>query len=239
LKPVRDAWMLEELIMEDPTGGLSARNLKFYTFYGEVLFVQETRHEPERGVTFWSPQGKSISTGRYDELNFSGIGVTEAQLQMVQKISLEIPCPFMRIDMLLSNQGLVFGEFTPRPGKFQEFNAEWDRRMAESWVCAEGRIVYDLIAGKQFRAFAETARAKHRKSESQAFMPAAEGPSRMSLLRQLFRSCGFICVSTPYLLTKRGLIGCFNLMRSPRSSSVGSKQLRKAETSGACFPRRE
>jgi hypothetical protein len=51
-----------------------------------------------------------------------------------------MPHPFMRIDTLLGEDDLVFGEFTPRPGQFHRFNAEW-------------RLREDLLEGKRFDAY--------------------------------------------------------------------------------------
>jgi hypothetical protein len=59
----------------------------------------------------------------------------------------------MCIDMLLGKDDLVFGEFTPRPGQFHRFNAEWDRRMGVAWQRAEGRLREDLVEGKRLDAY--------------------------------------------------------------------------------------
>lgn len=151
-----DRWMVEELILEDSQTTTAARNLKFYCFYGEVLFMQESRREPDLEVTFWTPDGQPTVTGRYEELAFDGVGLTTAQVETVARISREIPHPFMRIDMLNGEDEMVFGEFTPRPGSFDEFNDHWDRAMGEAWARAESRILEDLLRGKRFDAYLES-----------------------------------------------------------------------------------
>lgn len=148
-----DRWMVEELVLEDSRNNVAARNLKFYCFYGEVVFVQESRREPDLQVSFYTPDNETVRTGRYEDLSYEGIGVTRNQVEVVSRISREIPHPFMRIDMLNGEQEMVFGEFTPRPGNFNELNEYWDRRMGEEWAKAESRILEDLLSGKKFEAY--------------------------------------------------------------------------------------
>lgn len=148
-----DRWMVEELILEDSANGVAARNLKFYCFYGTILFIQESRREPDLEVCFYTPDNEQIKTGRYEDLVFDGVGVSPEHVEIVSRISREIPFPFMRIDMLNGENELVFGEFTPRPGNFDELNSYWDRRMGEEWVRAESKILEDLLRGKTFDAY--------------------------------------------------------------------------------------
>jgi hypothetical protein len=155
-KPLPDRWLVEELILEDPRNQVPARDLKFYAFYGEVALIRESRREDVTKVRCWTPQGEPAETGHDREPDLAAaVGPTAQQIKFVESISAEIPAPFMRIDMLRGANDVVFGEFTPRPGHFDEFNDEWDRRFGESWVRAEGRIIEDVLAGKSFTAFAD------------------------------------------------------------------------------------
>jgi L-alanine-DL-glutamate epimerase-like enolase superfamily enzyme len=155
-RPVPDRWMVEELIFENAAAQRPAGDLKFYAFYGEIVLIQESRREEGLQVCFWTPDGERVVTGRYeDKLLTDGLGVTAEQITLAATISAEIPVPFMRIDLLRGENGLVFGEFTPRPGHFDELNDEWDRRFGEAWVRAEGRIISDVLDGKRFSEFAE------------------------------------------------------------------------------------
>lgn len=151
--PLPDHWMTEELILEDSENAVAARNLKFYCFYGEVAFIQESRREPDLQVTFYTPDNEPTVTGRYEDLDYEGVGVRPEDVEAVADISRQIPHPFMRIDMLNGEDGLVLGEFTPRPGNFDELNEEWDRALGEAWVRAEDRLYRDLLEGKSFRPF--------------------------------------------------------------------------------------
>lgn len=151
---VPDRWIVEELILENRTEGLPARDSKFFCFYGEVLFnLDVIRGEQGSKYAFSLPDGSSVRPGDWDYTYFDSPGPTDEQLELAQRISLEIPHPFMRIDMLLGETELVFGEFTPRPGQFHRFNPEWDRRMGEAWMRADARLREDLLGDKRFDAY--------------------------------------------------------------------------------------
>lgn len=151
---MRDRWVMEELVLEDSQKRTPARDMKFFCFYGEVLFSLEVvREGGESKYSFRLPDGGLVRPGTWDYTYFEGRGPTGDMLDLASKISEEIPHPFMRIDMLLGENEPVFGEFTPRPGVFQKFSSEWDRRMGEAWARAEERIQHDLLTGKRFDAF--------------------------------------------------------------------------------------
>ncbi|MBA0123939.1 hypothetical protein H0B56_00090 [Haloechinothrix sp. YIM 98757] len=152
-----DRWMVEELVLEDGASHRLATDVKFYACYGEVLLVRESRRLPggTQAVQFWTGAGERTDVGIPDEPLPEARGATPEQCELVREISRRIPVPFMRIDMLRGEDELVFGEFTPRPGGFEQLNAEWDRAFAEGWVRAEGRIIEDVLTGKDFSAFAK------------------------------------------------------------------------------------
>lgn len=156
-RPVRDRWLHEEMILEDSARRVPARDSKFFCFYGEVLFSLDViRGKAGSQYAFSLPDGTDFVPGHWDYKYFDSPGPTAEQLELVRSISAEIPYPFMRIDMLLGEDELVFGEFTPRPGQFHRFSREWDRRMGEAWLRARTRVQDDLLAGKRFEAFTRT-----------------------------------------------------------------------------------
>lgn len=160
---IPDRWMLEELILEDPIEQTPASDLKFYTFYGQILLVQESRREDGLKVAYWDAAGDVTTTGRYESSKLEQPRPpTKEEYELVSKISREIPSPFVRIDMLRGDKDVVFGEFTPRPGYFDEFTDYWDRLFGEAWVRAEGEIVRDVLDGKQFEAFSSSAYRENR-----------------------------------------------------------------------------
>lgn len=147
-------WIMEELILESSGDLVPARDVKFFSFYGEVLFILEViRRGPETQYSFTRPDGSPVRPGGWDYTYFDGAGPTAEGLELATRISKQIPHPFMRIDMLKSEGDLVFGEFTPRPGGFHRFNTEWDRKMGEAWARAQERLQRDLLNGKRFDAF--------------------------------------------------------------------------------------
>ena len=165
--PVSDKWMIEELVLEDPDNLTPGRDLKFYTFYGEVLMILEiVRNQGPNQYCYWSADGTRIDQpGSWDRQQFPGDGVTREQVAEVERISREIPSPFMRIDMLKGQNELVFGEFTPSTGEYELFNEEFDRILGEAWVRAESRLLQDMLRGKRFDAFLAATRFLDNSSE--------------------------------------------------------------------------
>jgi len=154
-------WVLEEYIGDDVDGRpVPARDLKFYCFYGELGFVLEVDREHGGHYCEWMPDMTLAKTGRYQNKTFEGKGFTQQQAQQALAVSSAIPAPFMRIDFLRSENQFVFGEFTPRPGQYNAFNAQFDRYLGEHYLRAEARLQQDLIAGKSFDVFNKTVAKK-------------------------------------------------------------------------------
>lgn len=146
----RNEWFIEELILEEKANKVPARDIKFYCFYGKVALILEIVRYPEIKYCWWTASGERIGTGKYDESLFKGNGVTNAEIEMAKVISAEIPSPFIRIDFLRSDEGLVFGEFTPKPGNYDEFDIPTDKWLGDYFIEAQGRLTNDLINGKEF-----------------------------------------------------------------------------------------
>lgn len=153
-RPLPDRWFIEELVLESSTTRTPAPDLKYFTFYGQVLIVLEVRRELGRSrYSFMLPDNTPVRPGTWDYEYYEGMGTNTDHLRLVEKISHEIPHPFSRIDMLKGEDGLVFGEFTPRPGQYQNFTDDWDRTLGEAWIRAQHRLQQDLLEGKTFDAF--------------------------------------------------------------------------------------
>lgn len=148
-----DDWMMEELIMEDRENKIPGSDIKFYCFYGKVGLILEINRYPELKYCWWTADGRRVHTGKYDNEPFNGEGVTKEEIEMAAKISEEIPAPFIRIDFLRSEDGLIFGEFTPKPGNYDDFDVETDQWMGDYFLEAEGRLTYDLINHKTFGTY--------------------------------------------------------------------------------------
>lgn len=150
-----DDWMKEELILEDKEEKIPGSDIKFYCFYGKVGLVLEIKRYPELKYCWWTADGERIQTGKYENDPFKGAGVTQEEIEMASRISKEIPAPFIRIDFLRSEDGLVFGEFTPKPGNYDDFDVETDRWMGDYLLEAEGRLTNDLINQETFDTYLE------------------------------------------------------------------------------------
>ncbi|MBU5594369.1 hypothetical protein KQI76_04255 [Amphibacillus sp. MSJ-3] len=150
-----DQWYYESLLQlndQEP-----ARDLKFYSFYGQIPLILEIKRTGKTEYCWWNDQGEIIETGKYNGQLFTGIGVTKEEIEQVKQLSKELPVPFMRIDFLRTEKGLVFGEFTPKPGHFDHFNAEIDQELGELYLQAEAELFNDLLNGKSFDAYLKIA----------------------------------------------------------------------------------
>ncbi|WP_085506198.1 ATP-grasp fold amidoligase family protein [Thalassobacillus devorans] len=145
-----DSWYMEELILENKEKKTPASDIKFYCFYGKVGLILEIIRYPELKYCWWTADGERVKTGKYEDDPYKGKGVTVAEIELAAEISTEIPAPFIRIDFLKSEEGLVFGEFTPKPGNYDEFDERTDRWLGDLFLEAESRLTEDLVAGKKF-----------------------------------------------------------------------------------------
>lgn len=153
----KDAWIQEELVLDAAhTDETPARDLKFFTFYGQIKRIDEIARFPSESKDFYDGAGTRLETSPFKNWSgkrLDGAGVTEDELQLIKRISLSIPAPFIRIDMLKGRQGLVLGEFTPAPGSAGQLKKSWDEALGEAYLQAEGRLRTDLMSGKDFGPF--------------------------------------------------------------------------------------
>jgi len=150
-------WFTEELILEDKQKKTPASDIKFYCFYGKVGIILEITRFPELRYCWWTVTGERVRTGKYDDDLFKGQGVNQSEIELASEISLKIPAPFIRIDFLRSEHGLVFGEFTPKPGNYDDFNEKTDKWLGDYFLEAQGQLGNDLLNGKDFSAFKQHA----------------------------------------------------------------------------------
>jgi TupA-like ATPgrasp len=157
-KKVRtDAWLVEELILP-PSGKLSdSRDLKFFAFYGDIGYVlQVDRWSGERPIrTMFDTDGQTINASTFYATPKKPVAYafTAEDIDLVRKVSSEIPWPGLRIDFLIGKQGLVFGEFTLNPGAYGGFFDEADQFLGNMWAKAAADIHDDLLFGKKFDAY--------------------------------------------------------------------------------------
>ena len=147
----KDQWYIEGLLQL--SRDKRARDIKFYCFYGVIGLILEIDRTNRARYWWWDHNGKWTNTGKYQESQFEGLGVSIEEMQQAIDLSLHIPTPFMRIDFIRTDNGLYFGEFTPKPGNFDEFDLETDRMLGQLYLEAEARLNADLINRKDFAYF--------------------------------------------------------------------------------------
>ncbi|TMW72350.1 ATP-grasp fold amidoligase family protein [Alteribacter natronophilus] len=150
----KDEWVLEELVAD--ADGEPARDLKFYCFYGKAALVLEVIRYPETKYCWWSPDGEKLHTGKYGDRLFNGNGFTQEEREAAERLSLDMPVPFMRIDFLKTERVFMFGEFTPKPGNYDAFDEQTDRILGEFFMNAEQRLLRDLLNQKMFQSYERT-----------------------------------------------------------------------------------
>lgn len=149
---VSHRWSAEELV--ECKDGTVPHDLKFYAFYGSVPLILEVRRdESGNAYCWWDSNGRNVQTGKYDNALFTGTGPTPQDIELVKSVSLRIPVPYVRIDFMKGKSGLVFGEFTPKPGRFNEFDAKTDTLLGEAFIRARSRVHLDIANGKKFEEY--------------------------------------------------------------------------------------
>lgn len=147
---VRDEWIVERAIFDNYEPELPARDVKFFVFYGKIAAVLEIMRFPDKRYAWWDAYGNRVKTGIYDESDWEGAGVSREEIEMASRVSSKIPGAFLRIDFLRSRDGLIFGEFSGGAGDYDKFNREWDRKLGDMFLEAEGRLTADLLTGREF-----------------------------------------------------------------------------------------
>ena len=128
--------------------------VRVFAFYGEVGVVnvrQATKHGDNTGTKarrFLEDGSPGPRHRRHDD-NIELPATFEAAVDVGRRLSLHVPRPFVRVD-LLDDDDVVFGELTPRPGGPLYFGAEDDRRLGELWEHAEARVLHDVFDGSDF-----------------------------------------------------------------------------------------
>lgn len=144
-------YIVEELVSYNDG---PARDIKVYCFYGVAGLVLEVdRSSGIAKYCEYSRDGNNLETGRYVGSRFLGNGVPSEIVNAAERVSKEIPSPFVRLDFLLSDNGVYGGEITANPGSFHLFNWNENRRLGTEFIKAEARLYTDLINGKSFERY--------------------------------------------------------------------------------------
>lgn len=151
-------WELQEMVRYQ---GVPAPDLKFYCFYGEIGAVLEVSRYPVQEYAYFDGSMRPIALRRHPKSGFAsssgmtleGSRITADEVESVRALSREIPVPFMRLDYLRSDDGLVFCEFSSAPGDSHDLVKEQDVRLGRMYLEAEIRLINDLIDGRRFWRF--------------------------------------------------------------------------------------
>ena len=147
----QDLWLSEERI--SGTDQYPLRDLKFYVFYGKVGLILDTVKWPEQKYCWFDRNGKQVTTGKYSDREYQGGMINSDYINRIEDISKKIPIPFIRLDFLETENEFIFGEFTPKPGNFEEFSEEWDMYLGELWQLALRNVQHDLLKDGNFTEF--------------------------------------------------------------------------------------
>lgn len=148
-----DEWIRERLIFGDHDPTEPARDLKFYTFYGEPYLSLETIRKPKVVRCWYDNYSNLIDTGKYTNELFKGHGIPDEYYAVAAEIGKNVPAPFVRVDLLASPNGAVLNEITPKPGGAHLFAQSVDHRLGNFLISADARLRSDLIDGKDFSIF--------------------------------------------------------------------------------------
>ena len=145
-----DEWFKEEAIVGSGGSPRETFDVKFYCFYGKVGIVFQIDRWGGRRFADFDMNGRPVDSGKHPvdpnmQPVFGGDLVKQAE-----EISSKVPWPHVRIDFLVSDVDVRFGEFTLRPGSPGTFSDEWDRRLGRLFVEAQARLYEDLMGGKVF-----------------------------------------------------------------------------------------
>lgn len=153
-------WVVQELILESDRQ--PARDIKFYSMYGEFPAILEVSRFPRREVAYFDGDTmQRAEVGRQQDPFLQDAsrsiidrgGLTEGMLELGRRASLALPIPFIRLDFLWTPDELVFLEASTGPGNSHSFNRRWDRRLGKAYLQAETRLVNDLLSGKSFSEY--------------------------------------------------------------------------------------
>lgn len=157
-----DLWELQTM---ETLNGEPAPDVKFYSFYGEIGTILEVSRHPQQRYAYYDGDLNRIDfredfRPQFDdeaEISIAASDFDEARLETARKLSRQIPVPFMRIDFLNTDDGLVFCEFSSAPGMSHALVYAEDRRLGRMYFEAEVRLTQDLLDGKRFDAYEQHA----------------------------------------------------------------------------------
>lgn len=153
-----EVWNVEELVRDDSTPSGLANDWNFHCFYGEIVRMGHIQRYPQKLNHGIDHNGEPARWHQLDQSiphDPTPRTPPPAFLKLAKRISLALPAPYIRVDLLTSNEGPVLMELTARPGVLHLFDRTTDQALGEALLRAEARLEADLLAGKEFKAYAK------------------------------------------------------------------------------------
>lgn len=153
---VRAPFFAEEFLT-GVTGSEILEDVKIYAFYGEighVLLRAVGTHGDSSSVRYRYLDEKGIDLGPVSRSNpvdptIPVPGQLPEMIRVARELSQAARIPFLRVDLYETDRGVMFGEFTPRPGGEQEYVPEHDRALGVLWE--QARLRLDAYIAEQVR----------------------------------------------------------------------------------------
>lgn len=141
----KDSWHIEELLLPITGAPGALMDFKFYAFQGHspLILIAKGRGERRRYAWFdhdWTP----ILTGKYEnslDFDMAPIGSPDALMGVANRLSLDLPVPFCRIDLYETSEGVAVGEITPEPGEYHRFDNKVDLYLGAWYEWASGMLL--------------------------------------------------------------------------------------------------
>lgn len=150
----QDRWVTENLLWNRNEPACIAPDWKFYMFYGEVGMIGKMNRFPDMAEVWFDERGGKKDLGYVqDSFTLDVPDMNPDLLETARAASLEIPAPFIRVDLLETDEGPAFCEFTARPHYWYKFGRKLDLEFGDAFIAAEARLQADLLAGKDFAAW--------------------------------------------------------------------------------------
>src|SRR5690606_6822171 len=145
-------WISEQLILRN---GRPSHDFKVYAYYGKVGAVLEIRRSRKVEYCWYWPDGSLIDSMMGGHNTFRGCGFSGALIRVAERVSLNTPTPFLRVDCFGDDAGKYYlGEITPHPGRYAGgYSCELDSKLGQEFFDAEARLFADLLRGKAFKVY--------------------------------------------------------------------------------------
>lgn len=144
----------EEFIDEDGTGAHTPMDVKVYTFYGDapMVLIRRVFKHGDPGATFRiiDRHGHDIGdiySGKPIDQTMEPPPRLAETVEIAERLSRAIRAPFSRLDFYNTDDRIVFGEVTPRPGGPQWFGPDLDAVLGDAWERARARYARDIADG--------------------------------------------------------------------------------------------